>query len=126
MGQNYNGKLNMLAFKNACIGNLSLKGEKKRCLVIPIEDANLFEGKKGVYFNFTMRATSNSQYGDSHFITQDLPKQVRDAMSDEEKKSQPFFGNIKPQEGYQTRGEHHTTTEMKLYNDDNPNDDLPF
>lgn len=42
-------KLNLLKFKNACVLRIQGKTGKKACLVIPIEDAHLVAGEKGVY-----------------------------------------------------------------------------
>lgn len=90
--------MNMLALGGAFVANIQGKTAKKRCLCIPIEDAHLYEGEKGVYLSMNMWVSKNSQYGDSHYLTQNLPKEVRDAMSDEEKKSLPILGNVKVME----------------------------
>lgn len=98
MEKNYGLKMNLLALGGAFIANIQGKTAKKRCVCIPIEDAHLYEGEKGVYLSMNMWVSKNSQYGDSHYLTQNLPKEVRDAMSDEEKKSLPILGNVKVME----------------------------
>lgn len=98
MEKNYALKQNLLALKGAFIANIQGKTAKKRCVCIPIEDAHLYEGEKGVYLNVNMWVSKNSQYGDSHYLTQNLPKEVRDAMPEEEKKSLPILGNVKVME----------------------------
>lgn len=98
MEKNYGLKMNMLALGGAFVANIQGKTAKKRCVCIPIEDAHLYEGEKGVYLSMNMWVSKNSQYGDSHYLTQNLPKEVRDAMSDEEKKSLPILGNVKVME----------------------------
>ena len=98
MEKNYSLKQNLLALKGAFVANIQGKTSKKRCICIPVEEAHLFEGEKGVYLNMNMWVSKNSQYGDSHYLTQNLSKEVRDAMSEEEKKSLPILGNVKVME----------------------------
>ena len=98
MEKNYGQKVNLLALGGAFIANIQGKTAKKRCLCIQIEEAHLFEGEKGVYLNMNMWVSKNSQYGDSHYLTQNLPKEVRDAMTEEQKKAIPILGNVKVME----------------------------
>lgn len=95
MEKNYAQKQNLLALPGAFVANIQGKTAKKRCLCIPIEEAHLYEGEKGVYLSLNMWATKDSKYGDSHYLTLNLPKEVRDAMTDEQKKSIPILGNVK-------------------------------
>ena len=95
MEKNYAQKQNLLALPGAFVANIQGKTAKKRCLCIPIEDAHLYEGEKGVYLSLNMWATKDSKYGDSHYLTLNLPKEVRDTMTDEQKKSIPILGNVK-------------------------------
>ena len=79
-------KLDLLKLKGAAVVNLKGKTATKRCLVIPIEDAQLFLGQKGCYLNLTAIEMQNSQYGDT----------VYDAMTEEERNAQPIIGSVKP------------------------------
>lgn len=98
MEKNYAQKQNLLALPGAFVANIQGKTAKKRCLCIPIEEAHLYEGEKGVYLNVNMWVSNNSKYGDSHYLTMNLPKEVRDAMTEEEKKALPILGNVKVME----------------------------
>lgn len=98
MEKNYGQKVNLLALGGAFMANIQGKTAKKRCICIPVDDAHLYEGEKGVYLNMNMWVSKNSQYGDSHYLTQNLPKEVRDTMSEDEKKSLPILGNVKVME----------------------------
>lgn len=98
MEKNYAQKQNLLALPGAFVANIQGKTAKKRCLCIPIEDAHLYEGEKGVYLSLNMWATKDSKYGDSHYLTLGLPKEVREAMTDEQKKAIPILGNVKVME----------------------------
>lgn len=52
---------------------------------------HLFQGKNGAkYLDAVLIPSPNSQYGDSHFIAQGLPKELR-----EQGKKGPIIGNAK-------------------------------
>lgn len=99
----YSGKMNLLKFRNACIVSVKGKASTKRGVFIPIDDNNLFISAdenlkpKGAYIDFT--AWENQQpgkYGDTHSIRQSLAKEVREMMTEDELKTVPYFGNMKP------------------------------
>lgn len=104
--KSYLGKQNLLKFKNACV--ISVKGKEctKKGVFIPIEDNHLFVSAeidtnkaKGVYVDFFAWANKEpGKFGDTHMFVQSLPKEVRDKMSEQELKSLPIFGNMKPYE----------------------------
>jgi len=100
--ENFNEKLNLLKLSRAGVMHIQGRGEVLRCLVIPVEENHLFvstdeSGKpKAVYLDLTAWAMKNPKYEDSHMIKQSLPKEVRDAMTDEEKNAQPILGSMKP------------------------------
>lgn len=102
---NYAVKINLLRFKNACIVSVKGKTATKKGVFIPIEDNHLFISAdedlraKGAYLDAI--AWTNQQpgkYGDTHAIRQSLAKEVRDRMTEDEKKEIPFIGNMKPYE----------------------------
>lgn len=97
--------MNLLRFKNACIVSVQGKTDKKKGVFIPIDDNHLFvsadEGgkAKGVYVDYmAWENRQPSQYGDTHALRQSYPKEVRDKMSEEEQKTVPYFGNMRPWE----------------------------
>lgn len=100
---NFQGKINLLKLKNAGVVDVKGKESVKRCVVIPIEDNNIFISAdenlvaKGAYIDFMAWENRQiSQYGDTHGIRQSLPKDVREKMSEDELKAVPFIGNMKP------------------------------
>ena len=111
-------KVNLLQLSNAAVINLRGKAATKRCLVIPVDDANLYVGQKGCYLNLTAIEMQNSQYGDTHCIKQNYDKAIYDAMTDEQRKAVPIIGSVKPLESKQpaVQAEHIIVEE----------DDLPF
>jgi len=97
MANNLGIKIDALKFKGAFMRNLTGKTAIKRCLIIPVDDnPNIYLGEKGCYMNFTAVEVQNPQYGDTHLIKGDIPREVYERMSDEERKAQPVFGNVRP------------------------------
>lgn len=73
-----------------------------RCLVIPVEDNNIFvttdenNHPKAAYIDLTAWELKNPKYDETHMIKQSLPKEVREKMTDKEKKAIPILGGLKP------------------------------
>lgn len=44
-----------------------------------IDKKHLYKGKKGTYLNVALVNTPDSNYGQDYMVTQDLPKEARDA-----------------------------------------------
>lgn len=111
-------KVNLLQLKGAFVTNLKGNTTTKRCLVIPVDDANLYVGQKGCYLNMTAIEMQNSQYGDTHCLKQNLDKAVYEAMTEEQRRAMPIIGSLRPLEKSQAALD---TTYMV-----ETNDDLPF
>ena len=68
------------------------KAEVLLCLVIPIEDNSIFvttdedNHPKAAYLDLTAWELKNPKYDETHMIKQSLPKEVREKMTDEEKR----------------------------------------
>lgn len=88
----FNGKLNLLKLKRAGIMQIQGRTEVLRCLVIPIEDNSIFvttdenNHPKAAYLDLTAWELKNPKYDETHMIKQSLPKEVREKMTDEEKR----------------------------------------
>ena len=92
---NYSIKLDMMKLTNAGAMNVRGKtGAVKRCVVIPIEDNYMYVGEKGIYLDLTCFELQEKN-GHSHLIKVNLPKEVRDAMSEDQRRSQPIVGDLK-------------------------------
>ena len=126
MPQNYGIKIDLLKVRGAFVRNLKGNTATKRCLIIPVDDADgVFLGEKGCYLNMTAIELQNPQYNDTHGIKVELPREKREAMTEEELKNVPFIGNLrpiqaKPQPTMTVQGEIDGATFTE-----NP-DDLPF
>lgn len=102
---NFQGKIDFLKLKNACVISVNGKSGAKKGVFVPIEDNDLFvttdenNKAKGAYFNFAVFENKQvGKYGDTHMIKQSIGKDARSKMSDEEKRSIPILGNMKPME----------------------------
>lgn len=95
---NYSVRLNLQAFKNAGLVTIPGRTAKKRCICIPVDDnPEIFVGEKGVYLNLTaVEMKEPRQYGDTHFLKGNVPEKVYKSLSDEERKSQPIVGQMRP------------------------------
>lgn len=98
---NFNIKLNLLAFKHSV---RSMKGKEGMidCIVIPLAANHLFKGDKGIYMDITAIEIANPKFEDTHLLKQGLPKEVYDALTDEQRKATPIFGNMGP---WQSKGQ---------------------
>lgn len=87
-------RINLLNLKCSVV-NMKAKSGMMDCLVIPIELNNLFKGDKGVYLDLIAFEVINKQANskDTHLVKQSLPKEKREAMSEEDLKAMPILGN---------------------------------
>ena len=90
------GKLNLMQLK-AAIRRMDGKNGPIDCIVIPIEANHLFQGDKGIYLDLIAfeSKTKNDAIKDTHLVKQSLPKEILDAMTEDEKRSQPILGNLR-------------------------------
>ena len=99
---NFNGKLNLLKLKRAGVMQILGRTEVLLCVVIPIEDNNIFintdenNRPKAAYLDLTAWELKNPKYEETHMIKQSLSKEIREKMTDDEKKAMPILGGLKP------------------------------
>lgn len=122
---NFSIKTDLLKLAGAFVTNLKGKTAVKRCLVIPIDDSRLFLGEKGVYLNLTAVEMREERYGDTHIVKQNLPREVYDAMTEEERKAQPILGTLRAIEAQPAKQMQvtHSLNGTEAVDDE---DDLPF
>lgn len=77
---------------------ITLNGQKglTKCIVMPVEDCNLYVGEKGVYLDLTAYQYKDQKYVDTHFIKPNLPKEVFEAMTKEQQDAIDICGGVKP------------------------------
>ena len=91
---NFSTKLNLASLKHT---RKLLKGQSGEidCLIIPINENNLFKGEKGLYldlYHIELKTPKEGQKN-THLVKQNLPKDLYDKMTDEERKAMPIFGS---------------------------------
>lgn len=116
---NFSTKLNLAALHHS---RKILKGQSGDidCLIIPINANNLFKGEKGLYLDLTHIEIKNPAEGqtDSHLVKQNLPKEVYEKLTEDERKKLPIMGNSRVWGGNQN--------EPALVEPLEDDDDLPF
>lgn len=126
---NKNIKIDLAAFAGSGIVNLtSREGKVKKCLVIPIEENHLYEGEKGIYADFiAWEMREKKENGATHLVKQSFPKEVREAMSEEEKRALPIFGDLRDAMTEKKEMETYSVPAQAGYATTPPEvDDLPF
>lgn len=120
----YSGKINLAKLKKAKLINIKGNSATKLCVVIPVEDNHLFVSEKGgVFLDLVAHEVDPSQYGNTHILTQNFPKEVYEKMNDEERKNQPILGSLKElPDSAAKAAETAPTVEGSTVTDD----DLPF
>lgn len=118
---NFSIKTDLLKLQGAFVTNLKGKTATKRCLVIPVDDAGLFVGEKGVYLNMAAIEMREPKYNDTHCVKVSLDKERVDAMTEDEKKMIPILGGMHPLESKQAQMQ--VTSSVDSSNFD---DGLPF
>ncbi len=114
-------KINLLQY-TAAIQKVKTKNGLVDAVVIPIEANSLIKGDKGVYCDFVAFEIKQKKEGsnDTHLVKQTFPKDVYQSMSEEDKKAQPIFGNLRV---WDQSPEHTATSSTQVFGE---NDDLPF
>ena len=106
-------KINLTRIPGVIFSKLTGKtGQKKDCIIIPVEDCNLFVGEKGVYLDLAAYELKEQKYSDSHMVKQSFSKetieQIKELalivnpnlteadLQEVVNKANPIIGGIKP------------------------------
>lgn len=121
---NYELSVNISALSGAFVTNLKGRTETKQCICIPISDAHLYRSPKtdAVYLNIRAFEPRTPSENSSHYLKQDLPKEYRETLTEEQRRQTPIIGHMKvSQYGYQ-EATHQVSNDMQAASDN----DLPF
>lgn len=122
---NYGIKIDLLKLKGAFMRNLQGKSATKKCIIIPVDDCDgMFLGEKGCYLNMTAIEMQNPRYTDTHCIKPDIPKEQREAMTDEQRNAIPIIGGLHAIERQPQQMSVDTTIGADAFAPDD--EDLPF
>jgi hypothetical protein len=122
--KNFGIRIDLQKLQHAFLRKFKGKTAVKRCIVIPIEDnPAIFLGEKGCYLNLTAVELGNPQFKDTHCLRGNIPNEVYENMTEEQRKSFPILGNMRPitPKAQQING----TTDMDMP-EDQQDEDLPF
>ena len=116
---NFSTKLNLASLKHTR-KLLKAKSGEIDCLIIPINENNLFKGEKGLYLDLYHIQLKNPKEGqtNTHLVKQNLPKELYEKMTDEQKKEMPIIGSSTVWVP--------TSNEAELAEPIDDEDDLPF
>lgn len=125
MATNYGIKIDLLKLKGAFMRNLQGKSATKKCIIIPVDECDgMFLGEKGCYLNMTAIEMQNPQYSDTHCIKPDIPKEQREAMTEEQRNAIPIIGGLHAIERQPQQMSVSTTIGADAFAPDD--EDLPF
>ncbi|MCQ2058690.1 MAG: hypothetical protein MJY71_02535 [Bacteroidaceae bacterium] len=91
---NFSIKADLLKLQGAFVSDIKGSTATKHCICIPIAEAGLFEGEKGVYLNITGVAMQEARYSDTHFLRVNVDRAKYDAMTEEQRKAIPIIGGM--------------------------------
>lgn len=100
---NYNLKLDLAKLNEVGVANITGKsGNKVKCVVIPVEENNIFLSEKGgVYLDLACFELKKENYGQSHLVKPSLSEEQRKTMTEEERNALPIVGALKPMKAKQ-------------------------
>lgn len=118
---NYNIKLDVTKLHGTFVASITGKSTTKKCICIPIEE--LAVGEKGIYLDLTAWENKEVKFGNTHSVKQSLKKEDFDKLTDEQKKSIPFVGNLSEAKVVEKKNEQVQEAPVVTTS---PGDDLPF
>ena len=116
---NCNVKIDFAKLNKVGVANIQGKTGKVKCVVIPVEDNEIFLSEKGgIYKDFTAIELKEERYGQSHLVKPSIPSEKYKAMTEDEKKAVPIVGALMPIKSKEV--------EVKAEAVVDDDDDLPF
>lgn len=93
---NFNFRLNLSKLSGFGTATLAGKsGQPTRCVVIPIEANQIFEGEKGTYLDIACFETPGSEYGTHRCVRSKSQKEQELEKQTGERINIPILGNLK-------------------------------
>jgi len=126
--KNLSAQVNLTKLSRACVTKIpGRNGDKVVCVVIPVEENDIYLGKDGAaYLNLSIRESKEIMFDQTHYIKQSFSKDFREAnpgkFTEENRNNFPILGNGKPLVFKNAPVEVNTTTPIS----EEDKDDLPF
>lgn len=94
---NFGIKIDLLKIKGAFMKNVQGRTQTKRCIIIPVDDdPGIYLGDKGCYLSMVAVELQNPKFEDTHMVKSDIPKDVRELLTEEQRRELPILGNMRP------------------------------
>lgn len=128
---NFNLKLDLSKLKNTCVKNLKASSGEIKCLIIPVDDNNLFISEKtgSIYLDCTCTELQTPKYDQTHFIKRRYTKEQYYQMDAEDRKNIPILGNLSPQKEWNNNNNNNNNQgnyQSQQRSESNNSSDLPF
>ncbi len=117
------GSMNLAALKHVVMEKTGKEGKPVKGIFVPL-DANSIQQHEngGMYLNVVAFPMRESKEWATHIVKQSLKKEVREAMSEEEKQAVPILGNLKVADST-PQAQNNDAGEGRVYDEDSG---LPF
>lgn len=95
--KNYNVKLNLTKLNNAYTSVVNTPSGNKMCVIIPVEENNIFLSQKGsAYLNMVAQETREVKFDQTHQIKVTIPADKYRQMTQQEREQTPIIGGLAP------------------------------
>ena len=128
---NYNVKIDLKKLEKVAVMNIQGKNGLIKCVVIPVEENNIFVSEKangGIYLDLKASEVRDMRFGQSHILKRTVGKEAYSKMTKEEIINMPIVGNLSPYNGQGMEATQTQTNETKVEQEERGNniDELPF
>ena len=128
---NYNVKIDLKKLEKVAVMNIQGKNGLIKCVVIPVEENNIFVSEKangGIYLDLKASEVREMRFGQSHILKRTVGKEAYSKMTKEEIINMPIVGNLSPYNGQGMEATQTQTNETKVEQEERGNniDELPF
>ena len=128
---NYNVKIDLKKLEKVAVMNIQGNTGLIKCVVIPIEENNIFVSEKangGIYLDLKASEVREMRFGQSHILKRTVGKEAYSKMTKEEIINMPIVGNLSPYNGQGMEATQTQTNETKTEQEERGNniDELPF
>ena len=99
---NYNVKIDLKKLEKVAVMNIQGNTGLIKCVVIPIEENNIFVSEKangGIYLDLKASEVREMRFGQSHILKRTVGKEAYSKMTKEEIINMPIVGSLSPYNG---------------------------
>ena len=128
---NYNVKIDLKKLEKVAVMNIQGKNGLIKCVVIPVEENNIFVSEKangGIYLDLKASEVREMRFGQSHILKRTVGKEAYSKMTKEEIINMPIVGSLSPYNGQGMESNNQQMEQPKENTSNNNYDgnELPF